>query len=85
MSRRGDGYGFVRLPVEEHVVKCTVDGDRVSPSWMAEAGERVVRCRDCGLSGTDVNGGLTCGRWPESVHATEPDGFCKWGKRDVAA
>ena len=80
MSRRGDGSGFVRMPVEEHVVKCTVDGDRVSPSWMAEAGERVVRCRDCYWCRDSV-------AWPGAFECdyinrgVEPDGFCSWGER----
>lgn len=68
------GSGFVRLPVEERVVECTVDGDRVRPSWLAEAGERVVRCRDCEH--------LMLG-WCDLLEFKAPDmeehGFCAWG------
>lgn len=38
--------GFERLPTEEHVCVCTVDGERVR-CFGGEVRERVVRCGDC--------------------------------------
>lgn len=74
LGARG-GSGFVRLPVEERVVECTVDGDKVRPSWLAKVGERIVRCRDCRMFD---------GVWCEMGEFTVPHmdgGFCAWGIR----
>lgn len=73
-TRQGGSYA--PLPTEERVVECTVDGDRVRPSWLAEAGERVVRCRDCEH--------MLLG-WCDLLEFKSPDmeehGFCAWGER----
>lgn len=78
LGARG-GSGYVRLPVEERVVECTIDGDRVRPSWLASAGERVVRCRDCAYCEKGRDGWHVCNRWNEPLIFADGDGFCAWG------
>lgn len=82
MRSHGMG-GFEPLPTEEHVAVCTIDGQDAR-CFGGEVRERVIRCRECSLSGTDAHGGMTCDRWPMSRHDTTPDGFCSWaiGKGD---
>lgn len=45
--------------------------------------EEIVQCRDCEnyIPGDDRNG---CELAYAGLFDTEPDGFCKWGRRDDA-
>lgn len=64
----------------EYVIECDkVSGDVWSPRGLFAyegVNDQIIRCAACGLSGHDAHGGLTCDRYPESRHDTDPRGFC---------
>lgn len=80
--------GFERLPTEERVCVCTVDGERVR-CFGGEVRERVVRCRECRFAQELCDGMYDCNgpmvqTWDyyndEPLrNPVPPDGFCAWG------
>ena len=43
--------------------------------------QEIVRCRDCGCFDEETSLCNRLGKFPEWHACTEPDGYCKWGKR----
>lgn len=72
----------------EYIVTC----DEETASWIGndvESMREIVRCRDCAKAEHDYvyrfDGSksyeLTCKRFENFLHVTQPDGFCAWSER----
>lgn len=72
------------MATREYAIECELaSGDVWTPVGLYAidgVNQRVIRCSECGLRGSDAEGGLTCRRWPESIHSTDPHGFCSWAE-----
>lgn len=62
----------------EHICRCLRDGDRVTPYFGQEAGEKIVRCRDCEHYKPNTYSHFTCELLTFHV---QPNNFCSWGER----